>query len=81
VNSYQDFVVLGNRLFDVLDLENVRRCISATDSGFHARMDHFGRASLLLLLRNLHPHASARTHIRGQEPQPISLSLSVFTPG
>jgi hypothetical protein len=36
----QDFVVPGNRLFDVLDSENVRGSVSAIDGGFHARMDN-----------------------------------------
>jgi Dolichyl-phosphate-mannose-protein mannosyltransferase len=36
-NSDQDFVVLGNRLLEVFDLDNVWRSISAKDSSFHRR--------------------------------------------
>src|SRR5215467_393396 len=36
VNSYQNFIVLGNGPFDVLDLDNdVRRSVSGVDGGFH----------------------------------------------
>jgi hypothetical protein len=35
-NLYQDFVVFGNRLFDVLDVNDLRRgSVPAADSGFH----------------------------------------------
>jgi hypothetical protein len=34
-NSYQDFVVLGNRLFDVSDLDNIRWSVFGIDGGFH----------------------------------------------
>ena len=38
-NFYQDFVVLGNGLFDVLDLDDVRRGpVSAIDGGFHVSL-------------------------------------------
>src|SRR5208282_787501 len=36
-NFYQDFVVLGNRLLDVRDLENLRRSVSGIDGSFHWR--------------------------------------------
>ena len=32
-------IVLGNRLFDVLDLKQFRRAVSGIDGGFHKRMD------------------------------------------
>lgn len=35
----QNFMVFGDRLFNVRDLENVRRPVSAIDGGFHVRMD------------------------------------------
>ena len=36
-NFYQNFMVFGNGLFDVPDLENVRGTVSAVDGGFHWR--------------------------------------------
>jgi len=35
VDFYQDLVVVGNWLLDVLDLDNFRRTVSVADSGFH----------------------------------------------
>jgi hypothetical protein len=36
-NFYQDFIVPGNRLFDLLDLDNIRGTVPAIDGGFHVR--------------------------------------------
>jgi hypothetical protein len=33
-NFYRDFVVSGNRLFDILHLDNVRRPVCVVDGGF-----------------------------------------------
>jgi hypothetical protein len=38
-NFQQDFVVHGNGLLDVLDLDNVRRSVSSVDRGPHVRID------------------------------------------
>lgn len=34
---YQNFIVIGRRLFDVRDLDNIRRSVSGIDGGFHWR--------------------------------------------
>ena len=34
---YQDLTVPGNRLFDVLDLDNIRGAVPAIDGGFHVQ--------------------------------------------
>src|SRR6266700_4131785 len=42
MDANKDFIVLGNRLFDVLDFENVRGAVSGIDGGFHKRMEVCG---------------------------------------
>src|SRR5215470_9721900 len=37
-DSEQDFVVLGNGLLEVHDLDNIRRSVSGIDGGFHVRI-------------------------------------------
>ncbi len=38
MDANKDFLVLGKRLFEVLDLKNVRGAVSGIDGGFHERM-------------------------------------------
>ena len=38
MNADKDFIFLGNRLFDVLDLHDLRWSVSAINGGFHAAL-------------------------------------------
>jgi len=42
MDANEDFIVRGNRLFDVLDFENVRWAVSGIDGGSHKRMEGCG---------------------------------------
>jgi hypothetical protein len=42
MDANKNFIVRGNRLFDVLDLENVWGAVSGVDSGFHTPMELCG---------------------------------------
>src|SRR5271166_5848270 len=37
-NFYQNFIVPGNGLLDIRDLDNIRRSVSGIDGGFHVRI-------------------------------------------
>lgn len=50
MNADEDLVVLGNRLFDLLDLYDLRRSVSAIYGGLHTALAYlFHRHSLALL--------------------------------
>jgi hypothetical protein len=38
MDANEDFIFPGNRFFDVLDSNDVRRPVSAIDGGFHATL-------------------------------------------
>jgi hypothetical protein len=54
----KEFVILWGRLFDVLDLDNIRGPESGTDSGFHKQKDP--RAALA---RFFHPGTLTRLSV------------------
>src|SRR5579862_5761100 len=45
MDFYQDFIVLGNRLFFLLELENIRRAVFCVDDGFHLSLDQASRGA------------------------------------
>src|SRR5579863_8313694 len=81
MDFYQDFIVLGNRLFFLLELENIRRAVFCVDDGFHLSLDQASRgAARTSGVRHFKTDATRPSKILKGPPQPLSLGCHGAAP-